>query len=363
VRITAIHGIRLAAIAAAFLSAGALAGCAKESDAKPNTAASNTTTDEFPKVLAKIGDEQLTLDDVRGRVGDQMDRMEAEYRRQRSRLVEMAVDTLLRERVLLSEAKRQGKSLDDLVAAEAGGSEPSEIEVAAWYKDNQVRLGGRSLDELRPQIIDYLKGQRQREAAQKLEARLRKEKRVEVYFQPYRLAFNNTGAPTSGKEGSPVTLVEFSDFQCPFCHSFLPTLKQIQKNYGDRIQIVYRQYPIPSLHPFAMKAAEASLCANEQGKFWEMHDAMFNDQKKLAVSDLKQTAERLGMNRGKFDKCLDSGRYVEQVQNDVNEGARSGVTGTPALFVNGVIVDGGAVPYETVAAIIDRELTRSGGSK
>jgi protein-disulfide isomerase len=137
-----------------------------------------------------------------------------------------------------------------------------------------------------------------------------------------------------------------------------PIMRQVAQKYGDKVQIIYRQYPIPSIHPFAFKAAEASLCAQEQGKFWEMHDAMFQDQKKLAVSDLKETAGRLGMDSKKFNGCLDSGKYVEQIQNDSREAVRSGVTGTPAVFVNGVVVDGGSVPLEVVEGYIQRELAR-----
>jgi protein-disulfide isomerase len=155
-----------------------------------------------------------------------------------------------------------------------------------------------------------------------------------------------------------VTLIEFSDFQCPFCRQFAPTIHQINKNYGDKIQIVYRQYPIPSLHPFAFKAAEASLCAHEQGKFWGLHDMMFAEQERLTVTDLKDKAGRLGMDKAKFTSCLDTGKYTEQVQRDMQEAVRAGATGTPAIYVNGVEVPGGAVPYNTIAAAIERELAR-----
>src|SRR6185369_13194511 len=164
--------------------------------------------------------------------------------------------------------------------------------------------------------------ERRTAAAKKLEQRLRTELRVAVAYEPFRLQFDNEKAPTLGKSEAPVTLVEFSDFQCPFCQAAAPTLKRVEQNFGDKVQIVYRQFPLTSIHPFAFKAAEASLCANEQGKFWEMHDAMFEDQTKLGVSDLKQTARRLGVDGKKFDSCIDTGRYVERVQNDQKEGQR-----------------------------------------
>jgi protein-disulfide isomerase len=179
-----------------------------------------------------------------------------------------------------------------------------------------------------------------------------------INLQPYRVALDNAGAPARGSDDAKVTLVEFSDFQCPFCGRFFPTLKQIEQKYGDSVRVVYRQYPIPSLHPNAFKAAEASLCANDQGKFWDMHDVMFQEQNALTVSELKQKARRIGLDGRKFDDCMDTGRHTEQVQNDMRAGSRVGVTGTPALFVNGIPIDGGAVPLATVVQAIDQEFAR-----
>ena len=173
------------------------------------------------------------------------------------------------------------------------------------------------------------------------------------------MTFNNEGAPTAGKAGAAVTVVEFSDFQCPFCARFVPTLQRIKQDFGDRVEVVYRQFPLVSIHPNAFKAAEASLCASEQGKFWEIHDMMFAEQDRLSVRELKQMPGRLGMNQSKFDACLDSGQYVEQVQNDLAEGNRAGITGTPAVFVNGIELEGGAVSYEEAAQAIERELARA----
>jgi protein-disulfide isomerase len=338
-----------------------IAGCSKTS---PNSAEARTSSagasDDIPDVLAKIGDQPVTMADVRAQIGNDLDRLDFDYKRNRSRAIGAALEQILQNRVIDEEARKQGKTIEELVMAEAGGSyEPSEIEVSAWYNENQARTGGRPLDQLKSQIADLLRRKKREAAADKLQARLNKERQVAIMFKPYRLSFNNENAPTLGKPGAPVTVVEFSDFQCPFCRSFAPNLHLIEKQFGDKVQVVYRQYPIPSLHPFAAKAAEASLCANEQGKFWALHDLMFVEQSRLSVSDLKDKARRLGMNGGKFDSCLDSGKYVEQVQRDIAEGARSGITGTPAIFVNGIEVPGGAVPLETVAAAIQHEIDQS----
>jgi protein-disulfide isomerase len=191
-----------------------------------------------------------------------------------------------------------------------------------------------------------------------LQARLNQEQKVTVNLEPYRVEIDNEGAPAIGPADAPVTLVEFSDFQCPFCGRFFPTLKRLEEKFGDSLRIVYRHYPIAKLHPNAMKAAEASLCAQDQGKFWDLHDLMFQEQNRLAVKDLKIKANRLGLDQKKFDTCLDSGRYAVRVQKDFDEAAKLGVTGTPALFLNGIPMEGGAVSYEVAVKAIEKELAR-----
>jgi len=202
-----------------------------------------------------------------------------------------------------------------------------------------VAVGGRSLDQTRKQISDFLKKHRVEQAETNLEQRLRADVKVALSFEPYRLSFSNAGAPTMGPESAPVTLVEFSDFQCPYCRAAAPTLKQVANKYGDKVHIVYRQYPIASLHPFALKAAEASLCANEQGKFWPLHDRMFDDQTKLGVSDLKQQARELGMD-GKEVRCLSRRRQIRRASAERHErGPAIAGSWTPAIFINGRVVE------------------------
>jgi protein-disulfide isomerase len=337
-----------------------LAACSEASPDNAQAASATKGSDPaIPQVLATIGTEEVTLDDVRARAGDRLDQLETQYLKSRSKTVEDALQEIMRERVIIAEANKTGKTIEDLVLAEAGGTyDPTDVEIESWYNENKARLGTRTLDEVRAQIGDLLRKKRRDDAADKLQNRLNAERKVAIKFQPYRLSFANEGAPTLGKAGAPVTLVEFSDFQCPFCRQFAPTLHQLDKNFGDKLQIVYRQYPIPSLHPNAFKAAEASLCAHDQGKFWALHDMMFGEQDRLSVTDLKEKAKRLGMDTAKFNTCLDTGKYTEQVQKDSQEAVRSGATGTPAVYVNGVEVPGGAVPYSTIAAAIERELAR-----
>lgn len=154
-----------------------------------------------------------------------------------------------------------------------------------------------------------------------------------------------------GDKNAPVTMIEYSDFECPFCSRVQPTIEKILSDYEGQVNLVYRHFPL-SFHPNAQKAGEASECAAEQGKFWEMHDMMFADQDQLDVDSLKNSAKELGLDTSSFDKCLDDGKYAQKVKDDIAEGSNYGVQGTPATFVNGQLVSG-AQPYENFASVID----------
>jgi protein-disulfide isomerase len=338
----------------------AAAACNREATGTA-PAATAVAGSEFPAVLATIGDQKITMADIEAKSGAELAQIETQYHRGRSKIVGDALKAILYERVMEDEARKQGKSVDELVIAEAGGSiEPSDIEISSWYNENQSKVGGRSLDQVRVQIADLLRREKRNAAMQNLQQRIDRERGVTVAYQPYRLRFDHGSSPSLGKSGAAVEVVEFSDFQCPYCRQFAPNLKRIEQEFGDKVRVVYRQYPIASIHPFAFKASEASLCANEQGRFWELHDMMFSEQEKLAVADLKDKARRANLDRKQFDACLDSGKYVEQVQRDLAEGLRIGVTGTPAVYINGIQLEGGAVPYETLAKAIRRELAEKG---
>ena len=155
-----------------------------------------------------------------------------------------------------------------------------------------------------------------------------------------------------GDFDAPITLIEFSDFECPFCERFYPTVKKLLDDYQGKVRLVYKHFPL-GFHPNAQKAAEASECADEQGKFWEYHDKLFENQPAgYGLDKFKQWAKDLALNSEKFNDCLDSGKYASKVQSDYQEGAQKGVNGTPATFVNGQLVSG-ALPYESFKQIID----------
>jgi protein-disulfide isomerase len=160
--------------------------------------------------------------------------------------------------------------------------------------------------------------------------------------------------PFFGPEDAEVTIIEYSDFQCPYCASVVPTINQIKEKYGDRVKIVFKDFPL-SFHQYAQKAAEAAQCAHEQGRFWEYHDTLFANQGSLGMASLKQYASNLGLNTEQFNRCLDSGKYAAEVQEDFSDGQKAGVSGTPTFFINGKKLVG-AQPFSEFERLITDEL-------
>jgi len=163
--------------------------------------------------------------------------------------------------------------------------------------------------------------------------------------------------PFLGDVNAPITIVSFEDYQCPFCkRAFDQTFPQLKKEYIDtgKVKYVYRDFPL-GFHPEAQPAAEASECADDQGKFWEYHDAIFQNQQSLGSALYTQLAEQLNLDVDKFNQCMQTGKFRSEVQNDFNDGQSYGVSGTPTFFINGIKLVG-AVPYQAFQQIIEAEL-------
>ena len=163
------------------------------------------------------------------------------------------------------------------------------------------------------------------------------------------------GDPNAG-----ITIVEYSDFQCPFCERVEPTLDKILQDYAGKVKLYYKHFPLTQGHQYAQKAAEASECAADQGKFWEYHDKLFENQGALDTNSLKRYATDLGLDAAKFNACLDNGDKTNQVNTELQEGISNGVQGTPAFLINGQLLSG-AQPYANFKQIIDSELIKIGG--
>jgi len=283
---------------------------------------------------------------------------EASLAQDKQTVLTKALEELVTQKLIEAEAKKEGKTKEQLLEAEVNSNVdvPSAEEVEQFYEANKERIPIPK-DQALPQVKQYMTERSRARYMDMLVTRLKKDFGFKSYLEPLRAPVTTAGFPTKGVATAPVTIVEFSDFECPYCGGLFPTMKQVEKNYPQQVRIVYRQFPLNNLHPHAQKAAEASLCANEQQKFWEFHDSMFGNQRELSVPDLKQRAVDLKMDTQAFNQCLDSGKYVAAIQADILEGSRNGVTGTPALFVNGRLLSGNQ-PYSEIRDVIEDELQR-----
>jgi len=270
-----------------------------------------------------------------------------------------ALDELILDKGLGDEAKAANMTAEQLLKKKVQEkmTPPTDAEVEAYYNANKGRMQGRELSDVSNQIKAMLSMQKESDAKSKVLAEVKAKANVKVMLEVPRVevAIGPTD-PSKGPKDAKVTVVEFSDFQCPFCSRAATTFKQIHEVYGDKVRIVFREFPL-GMHQRATPAAEAAECANEQGKFWEYHDKLFGNQQKLADEDFMKYAEELGLNVDQFKTCFSSGKFKADVQKDMAEGSKAGVTGTPAFFVNGRFISG-AQPLETFKNMIDEELAR-----
>ena len=268
----------------------------------------------------------------------------------------MALDSLIGNLLVEQEAKARGVDKVKLVDQEVSSkvTPPTEPEVEAWYQANQQRVQGATLDQVRTPIRAFLVQERTQAARQAYLDKLKAKTPVKMMLEPPRQLVKASDSPTKGPTSAPIEMIEFSDFQCPYCLRANPIVNQVLSTYGDRIHFVYRNYPLPN-HPNARPAAEAAQCANEQGKFWPYHDRLFANPAQLGDADLKQSASQLGLDSAKFNACFDAHKYKAVVDADIQAGDDAGVSGTPAFFINGRALTG-AQPYEEFKRVIDEEL-------
>src|SRR5262245_61703528 len=226
----------------------------------------------------------------------------------------------------------------------------TDAEVVEWYNSNPGRVQGAPLDQVRAPIRSLLTQERTSNVYQAFIDQLKAKTPVRVTLEPPREKVSVVGSQARGPAAAPIELIEFSDFQCPFCLRAYPTVNQVLTTYGDKIRFVYRHYPLPS-HPNARPAAEASECAAEQGQFWPYYEKLFADQTKLTDPQLKQAASTLGMDMNRFNACVDSRKYKDRVEHDIKDGNAVGVSGTPAFFINGRMISG-AQPFDAFKRII-----------
>src|SRR5947199_2803136 len=274
-----------------------------------------------------------------------------------------ALENLVNQKLLEAEAKKKGIPTEKLLEQEVDAKvpEPTETELQALYIVQKEQLR-KSFDDIKAQLQQLLKQAKLQQARQDYYKRLREQAGVSIFLQKPKVEVAYDPTRLRGNPKAPVVIVELSDFQCPYCRSVQPTLKNLLAKYEGRVSLSYRDLPLRDIHPQAQMAAEASRCAGEQGKFWEYHDLLFENPNKLNREGLVEQARRLKLDEKQFDSCLSSGRYKAQIEQDLQLGLRAGLTGTPGFFINGSMLSGN-LPQDAFEKTIEAELAASKGQR
>jgi len=303
--------------------------------------------------IALVGGEPIYEQDLMSVAGPTL----IDLRKQEYKVKSDALSECIRKKLIELEAKKKGLSSEELLQREVDSkiAEPTDDEARGYYLGvkNQSTL---PFDQIETQVKQFLKQAEIEQAREKYGDSLRDKTAVAILMQPPVVHVNYDAARVQGDPDAPITIVEFADFQCPFCSRVQPLLKNLLTKYKGKVKLAYLDFPLVAIHPHAQAAAGASRCALAQGKYWEMHDAIFADQSKLDETSLAKTAGGLGMDQNSFESCLNSGKYKKLVEKDFEAGSEAGVNATPTFFINGELL-GGMQPDANFERIIERQLS------
>jgi protein-disulfide isomerase len=304
-------------------------------------------------VAARVGDHKITVAEIDAKIQPELKRIDGEvYEARRSKL-----DQLIEEALIEDKAKSLGIEADELVKREVDdkAKEPTDEEVKATYEKFKGQLG--KFEDVAPRIKELLGNQGKQARRSEFIAGLRKESKVKIALEPPRAKIDISTGIADGPKDAPIVLIEFSDYQCPFCGRSQAAVQQVLEKYDGKVLHVFMDFPLAQIHPNAQPAAVAARCAGEEGKYWDYHKVLFERQKELSAENFKKWAADLGLDKDKFDQCLDSKKHDAVIQESVKAGAAVGVTGTPGFFVNGISIKG-AQPFEVFQTTIETELAR-----
>jgi protein-disulfide isomerase len=267
-----------------------------------------------------------------------------------------ALDDLINQKLVAAKAKEKGLASEEFLRQEIDNKlpEPGEAEVEASYFA-QRNLSNVPFELVKRQLLADLKQKNARLARQDYIQRLRQSADVSVMLRPPRVQVSFDPARTLGSSDAPITIVEFADFQCPYCRKATPTMREVLNKYKGQVRLAFRDFPLQELHPYAQRAAEAARCATAQGKFWAYHDVLFSGRARLSEQDLREHAVTLNLDMTQFDACMQDGRFKALIEEDLKAGVQAGVSGTPGFFINGVFLNG----WQSLSAfesVIDEEL-------
>ena len=308
--------------------------------------------------VAVVGTRNISREELEKHVKPKLIEIDSErYDAMREGLDEMIAEELVKQeaaaRKVTPEALEKTEVTDKVTA-------PTDAEIQKLYDENKEALNNAPLEGVKPRLVDYLKQQKAEERREAFVTELRGKYKTTVSLSPPIVQVETAGRPERGPAKAPVTIIEFSDYECPFCKRAEPTVEKVMLAYKDQIRLVFRDFPL-AMHQHARGAAEAAGCANAQGKFWEYHSKLFS-AKDIAPDKLKALAGESGLDQSKFDQCFDKTEFKAAIDKDIADGNQAGVTGTPAFFINGRMLSG-AQPFEKFKEVIDDELARSKSAK
>jgi protein-disulfide isomerase len=289
-------------------------------------------------VAARVGGEVITVAELDAEIKDELWKRETGDGSP-SRVYELrstAAKNLIGKRAIEQEAKKRGLTSEALLDAEFKALPPiSDEEIKKFYDENAARLPGTTLEAISPRIRSHLESEAKRKMVDAIVAKA--DAKVELSRPRVEL---RPGGPSRGPAEAKVTIVEFSDFQCPFCQRAKPVLDEIATRYPNDVRIVYRNLPLDSLHPRARPSAEAAACAADGNKFWEYHDKLFANNRALGDEELRKYAAEVGLDAAAFDQCVKSHKHASAIEADLEEAKKLGINGTPAFIVNGILLSG-----------------------
>lgn len=316
-----------------------------------------TGAQTLPDVVATVQDQPITAEELTTSIRGELLKLDM----QRYQVLKNGLDELVGRRLMELEAKSRDISTEQLHQEEitAKTSKATEEDVKTFYEENKGRIN-QPFDAIKPRIVEYLDQRSQQQRERSFLRELHQRYKVAIAIEPPKVDVSVDDDPVLGAKDAMVTIIEFSDFECPYCRRVQPTLKRLLKEYEGQVRLVFRDFPL-SIHKSAQKAAEAAQCAGEQDKFWPYHDKLF-EQTALAPSDLKKYASELALDVDQFTACLDAGKYAQEVADDMKDGQAVGVSSTPSFFINGQPLSG-AVPYERFQELVDAAIAQHQSAK
>lgn len=313
--------------------------------------AQNAETPKPKQPVATVDGQAIYDEDLAPSVQGQL----LPLRNQEYEIKRKALDSLIEQKLLEAAAKKKGLTTEKLLDQEVNSKvpDPSDAEIEGYYLGLKVKS---PLADVKTQLKESLKQTKSQQLRQDYLKSLRADSNVVVLLSAPRVEVAYDPARVRGNPKAPIMIVEFSDYQCPYCHNVEPVVKDLLAKYGDKVSLSYRDFPLTAIHSQAQISAEASRCALEQGKFWEYHDQLFTASK-LEKDDLIGYARNLKLDDKQFSSCLTGEKYKADIDKDLQEGRKAGVSGTPGFFINGIALSG-AQGQDAFARVIDEELAR-----